>query len=256
MKLSQIRVLILSFLVGLIMFAGGVFAVYGIKGMIEVIEENRMIIDSEELSSIEKEEVVVDLSEVDTDGDFLSDLFEITYGLDRYSKDTDGDGYDDGEELAYGYDPSGSGRYNAEIFIEKINVRAPIVFPESRKEADIQKAMAKGVAHYPGTATPGSKGNIYITGHSSDFFWNEGDYKRVFRYIYKLDEGDIIVITLNLKNGKSIKYKYRVYQKFIAQVTSKEVWYADREGSILTLVTSWPLDTTRERMVVRAELIK
>lgn len=254
-KTRQIKLLFLSFLVGAVMFAGGMFATFGIKAAFEMMNE-REVVNSENLKEVERKTPLIDLTKIDTDKDGLSDWFEMTYGLDRYNADTDFDGYKDGSELAYGYDPTGLGRYKAEIVIDKIGVKAPVVFAKSRKEADIQDAMAKGVAHYPGTSVPGAKGNIYITGHSSDFAWTKGEYKKVFRNIYKLENGDIVKININLKNGKVIEYRYKVYKKYVVPVDDKGVWFADRDGSILTLVTSWPLDTTRERMVVRGYLIE
>lgn len=45
------------------------------------------------------------LSVVDTDGDRLSDAFEIQFGTDLTQKDTDGDGFSDKSEIWAGYDP-------------------------------------------------------------------------------------------------------------------------------------------------------
>jgi len=45
------------------------------------------------------------MSDVDTDGDGLTDRFEIQFGTDLTRKDTDGDSFVDKEEIWAGYDP-------------------------------------------------------------------------------------------------------------------------------------------------------
>jgi len=48
-------------------------------------------------------------TDVDTDGDGLTDDQEAIYGTDPMNPDTDGDGYLDGDEVAGGYNPNGPG---------------------------------------------------------------------------------------------------------------------------------------------------
>jgi hypothetical protein len=49
------------------------------------------------------------VTDVDSDGDGLSDEEEATYGTDPENSDTDGDGYPDGDEVLAGYNPLGEG---------------------------------------------------------------------------------------------------------------------------------------------------
>ena len=198
---------------------------------------------------------LTDSLRADFDRDGLYDWQEFDYGTDPYNNDTDGDGYLDGIEMKYGYDPTGPGRPYMDIVIPKIETIAPISHPASKAEKDIQSAMERGVAFYPGTSVPGQRGNTYITGHSSDYLWRPGYFKRVFRPLYKLESGDTVYIRVTLANGKVITHTYEIYDKQVTKVNDQVLWYADREGSILTMVTSWPLDSTKQRLMVRGILI-
>jgi len=200
--------------------------------------------------------VAVDISHLDTDRDGIYDWQESFYGTNPYMADTDFDGYPDLDEIKFGFDPTGFGRPAMDIKIEKLSLEAPISFPVSINEADIQKAMAEGVAHYPGTAIPGEPGNIYLTGHSSDYAWNPGNFKYVFRKLNQLEAGDRVVITQTLNSGHKVKFEYQVYDKQVTAVDDPKLWQVDRGGSVITLVTSWPLDTTRERLMVRGILVE
>jgi len=59
------------------------------------------------------------------------------------------------------------------LYIPRINVRAPIIFSDNDK--DIMKDLERGVSHYPQTALPGKVGNVFISGHSSDYPWRGGE---------------------------------------------------------------------------------
>ncbi|MDG1950148.1 MAG: hypothetical protein P8J32_05050, partial [bacterium] len=52
---------------------------------------------------------VIELGDVDTDNDGLSDQDEETYGTDPNNPDSDADGYTDGDEVSSGYNPLGEG---------------------------------------------------------------------------------------------------------------------------------------------------
>ena len=55
-------------------------------------------------------EALIDLNNLDSDDDGLSDEEEIFYGTDKNNSDTDGDGYLDGAEVEGGYNPQGEGK--------------------------------------------------------------------------------------------------------------------------------------------------
>ena len=57
--------------------------------------------------------------DIDTDGDGLSDNYEIEIGTNPLDSDTDGDGYSDGTEIRHGYNPNGSGKMPTKLIYNK-----------------------------------------------------------------------------------------------------------------------------------------
>ena len=106
------------------------------------------------------------------------------------------------------------------------------------------------MVHYPGTALPGDKGNVFITGHSSNVFWEKSDYNTVFALLPKIEEGDDIFVSYD-----QVDYHYRVISK--KEVTPKEVGILEQgDDKIMTLMTCTPVGTVLRRLVVTAELIE
>ncbi len=223
---------------------------------VSVINAQRVSKDISSLSDKIASKIVSGFIRVDSDRDGLSDVEEDVYGTHPYMKDTDRDGYSDTMEIKFGYDPTGAGRPDLSIHIPKINISAPITYPVSRAESDIQDAMDNGVAYYPGTGFPGQEGNAYLTGHSSNYFWSRGKYNKIFRELRQLEIGDTFSIVQTQSTGKKINYNYRIYEKRITENSDKSLFFADREGSVVTLVTSWPIGATKQRLMVRGILIK
>ncbi len=146
------------------------------------------------------------------------------------------------------------------IFIPKIGQNAPIV--EAPKdnliaqrwedlEKDIQHALKNGVVHYPGTAAPGEKGNFFITGHSSYYFWEHSKYKDVFALLGELDVGDEFIVYYNQK-----RYRYRIFEKKIVPPSDTSVLQQDFGHSMATLMTCDPVGTDINRLIVKAELVE
>lgn len=139
------------------------------------------------------------------------------------------------------------------ISIPDREIETPIIYitQDENNEEGHQEALAKGVVHYPGTALPGEYGNPYIFGHSSDYFWKPGDYKQIFKPLIDIPLNTEIRIT----NHNGELFIYRVIETKI--VGPKEVSMLDQynyERKILTLQTSWPLNTALKRYLAIAEL--
>lgn len=135
------------------------------------------------------------------------------------------------------------------IFISKIEVNAPLVFPTGTSQKELNDALNKGVIIYPGSALPGQDGEVFLSGHSSIYPWVKTQYGLVFTLLDKLQPGDTV----------SLIYEHTQYDY---QITGKEVLYprdlvlSDTKKPTIALMTCWPIGTTLKRLVVRGELIK
>lgn len=132
------------------------------------------------------------------------------------------------------------------IKISSIGVEAPIIWEVNNVPEEVAKNLENGVIHLHGTALPGQKGNIYITGHSSNYSWGRGQYNNIFALLDKLIAGDIIYL-----NYHDITYSYIVAITKVVPATDTSV-LDKTDNSELTLVTCWPVGTSLKRLVVIA----
>lgn len=135
------------------------------------------------------------------------------------------------------------------LVIPKINITAPIIFAKSTDDSEIHENLKYGVVHYKGTAAPGVAGNSFITGHSSNYWWEGGSYNYIFANLNKLTFGDQAKI-------------YHNGNKYIYQVTSVKVVEANdlsvldqTEKPTLTLMTCTPPGTSWKRLIVSFDQI-
>ena len=135
------------------------------------------------------------------------------------------------------------------IRIPAISVDAPISWRVNNIPKDVSKGLSEGVIHINGTALPGEKGNVYITGHSSNYVWVRQKYNSIFSNTSKLVVGDIVYV----KFGADI-FVYKVYDQKIVAANDLSILNSSKE-SRLTLSTCWPLGTSLKRMVVLANQI-
>lgn len=135
------------------------------------------------------------------------------------------------------------------LVIPKLNVSVSIVFEDSRDNAAIEKALENGVIHYGGTSLPGQPGNTVIFGHSSNDWWQPGNYKFVFVLLDKLVPGDRFQINYNSK-----KYVYEVVGSRVVAPTDFSVVAPTADPSV-TLITCTPPGTSWQRLAVAAKQI-
>lgn len=136
------------------------------------------------------------------------------------------------------------------IIIPKINVSAPVIFANSAVEDEVMRDLQDGVVHYVNTAKPGENGNAVIFGHSSNDWWEPGNFKFVFALLGKLEVGDQIQI-----NYSSRKYVYEVSEKKVVAPTEVSVLNATPEPT-LTLITCTPPGTAWQRLIIAAKQIQ
>ena len=118
----------------------------------------------------------------------------------------------------------------------------------SELEKQIQSGLQNGVVHYPGTASPGQVGNVFITGHSSYYPWDPGQFKDVFAVLGQLEVGDEYYVYYDQK-----KYAYKVTEKFEVTPDNVNVLQQPHDKKVSTLMTCTPVGTTLRRLIIRAE---
>lgn len=120
----------------------------------------------------------------------------------------------------------------------------------SELENQIQGGLREGVVHYPGTAKPGQNGNVFITGHSSYYPWDDGQYKDVFALLGQLEIGDEYHVYYDQK-----KFTYKVREMFEVNPDNVDVLQQPHDKKVSTLMTCTPVGTTLRRLIVKADQV-
>lgn len=109
----------------------------------------------------------------------------------------------------------------------------------------------QNLAHLPGTALPGEKGNVFITGHSSlTQLYSPRNYKAIFANLPKVNRSDQIQVEVG---GQTFNYQV-VSLKVVDPKDTGVVYPPDPSGRYLTLMTCVPPGLYLKRLVVLAEL--
>ncbi len=137
---------------------------------------------------------------------------------------------------------------NNTLIVEKIGVQAPILWDSTTE--NIEENLTQGVVHLAGSAYPGQKGNVFITGHSSNFWWRKGDYNTVFALLNNLAVGDEIVVVYQDK-----EFHYQVHRKLKVAPGEIGQYTQSTDEPVLTLMTCWPIGTNWKRLIVQAKLV-
>lgn len=132
------------------------------------------------------------------------------------------------------------------LYIPKINVSAQITWNVPQAQ-EVEK-LKSSVIHMEKTALPGHTGNVFITGHSS-YYWWLGKYTNIFALLPKLQKGDRIAITY----GNKI-YTYKVKSIYVVSPSNLEVTNQGKTKE-LTLMTCVPIGTNLNRLIVKADQI-
>ena len=141
---------------------------------------------------------------------------------------------------------------NNTIWIPKLGIKAPVLWDITSSgdiTSDILTALQKGVVRYPQTALPDQVGNVFLTGHSSNYWWEKGSYKTIFALLDRLVVGDMIYIKYD-----SQVYTYRVNGQKVVKPSETSV-LERTEHATLSLMTCTPVGTNLLRRVVTAQLI-
>jgi len=136
------------------------------------------------------------------------------------------------------------------LYIESINAKLPITFEIINDPTEVSNNLKNGLIHLSGSSLPGEKGNSFITGHSSNYFWVKSQYNSAFALLDNVAVGDLIQIKY-----KNINYVYRISKKFVTVPNDSAVLDSYKETPTLTLMTCTPIGTNLKRLIVRADQI-
>lgn len=133
------------------------------------------------------------------------------------------------------------------IKMPALSITAPISWRVPNTAKDVSVGLETGVIQVDGSALPGEKGNVYVTGHSSNYIWAKGNYNSIFAILSNLLIGDYIYLQYNNQT-----YEYKVKsQKVVAATDLSVLERGDKSG--LSIVTCWPVGTALKRLVVMAD---
>lgn len=103
--------------------------------------------------------------------------------------------------------------------------------------------LASGLVHLPGSALPGERGNIFVSGHSGE--------RGIFNNLWNLKKGDLIEAKVL---GSEFKYQVLGF-KVVNPDDLSVVSAPDQQNRYLTLMTCVPPGLNVKRLVVLAKLI-
>jgi sortase A len=133
-------------------------------------------------------------------------------------------------------------------------VDVPIIWDAvASDENSLNAAMDKGVAWFNikgANAKPGEMGNFVLSGHSSNDWLDQGDYKFIFARLEQLSVGDAIYV-----NYESVRYTYTVSRTQVVKPTDVSALQVGTTKPEITLVTCTPLGTALNRLLVFGDQI-
>jgi sortase A len=131
------------------------------------------------------------------------------------------------------------------IRIPRINVDNAVV------AGDDWEALKLGVGHQFGSANPGQRGNMVLSGHNDVF-------GEVFRYLDRLQPGDELIVSTRTRDYTYIvqPVEERGQERGYQLVRPTDTWVLGASGDVtqLTLVSCYPYRVNTRRIVVFATL--
>ena len=110
--------------------------------------------------------------------------------------------------------------------------------------------LSLGLIHLPGTALPGEKGNLFISGHSALPILAKGG-KAIFSNLQNIKKGDPIQVRVE---GSQFVYKV-VSIKIVDPKDVSVILPPDEQGRYITLMTCVPPGLNTKRLVVLGKLL-
>ncbi|MEI8060883.1 MAG: sortase [Candidatus Berkelbacteria bacterium] len=136
------------------------------------------------------------------------------------------------------------------IFIEAINVKAPITFGVDNTESTVSSNLKNGAIQLSGTSLPGEMGNVFVTAHSSNYPWVISQYNSAFALLGNVAVGDLVQIKFH-----NVSFIYRIKKISVVDPSDTSVMKSDNTKATLTLMTCTPVGTNLKRLIVQADQI-
>lgn len=130
-----------------------------------------------------------------------------------------------------------------QLSVSKLKIEQATVYVDSND-------LSKGLAQLPGSAMPGEKGNVFISGHSALNIFIPGQ-KAIFAKLTDLKKGDeIITETANTK------FVYKVIELKVVDPSDLSVIPPpDEQGRYISLMTCVPPGLNFKRLVVIGKMV-
>ncbi|MDP3970656.1 MAG: sortase [bacterium] len=129
-----------------------------------------------------------------------------------------------------------------------------LVIPQLGVDAEILESETldilwnhSGVWHEPETFNPDTGGNMVIAGHR---FQYRPPNNTTFYNLHHLEYGDRFIVYWNQKD-----YIFEVTEKIVVSPVETSVRWSDPEKSEVTLYSCDPIGSTKNRLIVKAQLI-
>jgi LPXTG-site transpeptidase (sortase) family protein len=110
--------------------------------------------------------------------------------------------------------------------------------------------LKKWIVHYPWTANPWENWNLFLTGHSSYYPWDNWKYKDIFSRLWELEVWDVYFVFKNQK-----KHTYKILEKKEINPKNISVLNQPKNKKFSTLMTCTPVWTTLRRLIIKSEEI-
>lgn len=130
-----------------------------------------------------------------------------------------------------------------QLSVSKLNIKEEAVFVDSND-------LSLGLAQLPGSALPGEKGNLFISGHSALNRFIPGQ-RAIFAKLTDLKKGDEILV-----EAANSKFKYRVVEIKVVDPSDLSVIPApDEVGRYISLMTCVPPGLNYKRLIVIGKMV-
>ncbi len=134
---------------------------------------------------------------------------------------------------------------------KEFTITIPSIGLEAVRTVVDSNDLDKSLVHLPGSALPGEKGNVFISGHSSlPQFYRPGNFKAIFANLPKVKKGDELIV-----DAGGQKFEYIV--EGLKIVDPSETWVInppDNTGRYISLMTCVPPGLYLKRLIVLGRL--